>query len=474
MMESKWARLLELDRRYYLHNYYAAEEYSPTPIVKAEGAYIIDDKGNRLLDFAAQLMCVNVGNCHPKIQTAIRESLNTFGYVWEKYPTEPRVKATRLLMEDILGGDGWASKLRFVSTGSEAVEEGLILAKLYTNRPHIFTRLWAYHGWTEAAGSCTMIRKARSILSSPRGHVRDVPGFYAGGYFVAPPPFCYRCPLGREYPECKVDGKLGCIGLTERLIGAVGAETVAGVITEIFMGVGAVVPPPEYIPQLRRLTRDLGILWIDDEVVCGFGRTGKWFAYQHYLPEVKPDVMVLGKGLVSAQLPAAGVVVNRKIAEFFEDYRWWHTPTYGAHPIVMAAVAANIEAMIEEGVVDHAAKIGEYLGEGLRRLQERHRCVGHVAGEGMFWVVEIVKSRETKEPFVEEDREAVYAGDTSNYPLSIIAAKCLEKGCIMGGFTPNTLRITPPLTLVEEEVDRGLEALDYALTVIDGMCPSQP
>jgi len=470
LVENGWDSLLELDRRYYLHTYYTAEEYSPTPITKVEGPYLIDDKGNRLLDFSAQLMCVNLGNSHPKIQAAIRESLNAFGYVWEKYPSEPRVKATRLLMEEILSGDGWAGRLRFTTTGSEAVEEGLILAKLYTNRPHIFTRLWDYHGWTGAAGACTMIRRSRNMLSSPKGQVRDVPSFPTSHWLVAPPPYCYRCPLGREYPNCKVGGRLGCVELTKRLIEAVGAETVAGIITEVVMGVGAVVPPPEYAPQLRRLTRELGILWIDDEVVCGFGRTGRWFAYQHYLPEVKPDIMILGKGLASAQLPAAGVVVSKEIAGFFEGYRWWHVPTYGAHPLVMSAVAANLEAMIEEDIVSHAAETGRYLGERLKGLQERHKCIGHIAGEGMFWVVEIVKNRETKEPFVEEDREAVYAGDTSHYPVNIIASKCLERGCLVGGFTPNTLRLTPPLALGEKEVDRGLDALDYALTAIDKMC----
>ncbi|MEM3737172.1 MAG: aspartate aminotransferase family protein [Candidatus Bathyarchaeia archaeon] len=466
-----WDRLLELDKRYYLFNYYAAEEYAPTLITETDGAYIVDDKGNRLLDLTAQLMCVNLGNRHQKIQAAIRESLNKFGYVWEKYPTEERIKATCLLMENILGSDGWAGKLRFVSTGSEAVEMGLMLAKLFMNRPNIFTRLWAYHGWTEAARSCTMIRGIRGLLSSRKGYIKDIPANHTGGYFVAPPPYCYRCPLGRDYPDCKVSGKLGCVTFTEHLIEAVGAETVAGVITEVVMGVGAVVPPPEYTPQMRRLTHNLGLLWIDDEVVCGFGRTGKWFAYQHYLPEVKPDIMILGKGLTSAQLPAAGVVVSKEIAKFFEDYRWWHVSTYGAHPIVMAVVAANIEAMLEDGVVDHAAKIGEYLGEGLRSLQDRHRCVGHVAGVGMFWTVEIVKDRDTKKPFIEEDRGALYTGDTSNYPVSIIASKCLEKGCLIGGFTPNTLRITPPLTLNEEEVDKGLAALDYALAAVDKMCP---
>lgn len=217
------------------------------------------------------------------------------------------------------------------------------------------------------------------------------------------------------------------------------------------------------------MTKKLGILWIDDEVMCGFGRTGKWFAYQHWLPDVTPDIMVIGKGMVSAALPAAGVVVSKDIAKFFDQYRWGHYSTYSAHPVCMAAVVANIKAMIEEKIPDRAAKMGVYLGEKLKDLEDRHKCVGNVSGMGLFWAVELVKDKETKEPFVKEDRNAYFWGDISKYPSRIVAQKCLEKGVIVGGWLPNTLRIAPPLVITEDEINHGIAALDYAFTHLDKM-----
>jgi len=464
-----WDQYIEWDRKYYMHHKDALEEWVPFTVDRIEGSWIIDNKGNRILDFMGGWFNINVGQRREEVIEEIKKALDRYGWAPETYVTPYKSEAAKLIIEDILKPDNWAGRVRFVVSGSEANEEAIIIARLYTNRRNILSRM-AYHGWTLGAGSCTGIRADRGILASPKtSESRDVPDLPTGGFYFAPSPHCYRCPLGCEYPDCKENGKLACVQFTENLIRMVGVETFAAMIADVHIGGPSIIPPSEYIPQIRKMTRDLGILWIDDEIICGFGRLGKWFGYQLY-DGVTPDIMTMGKGISSSQLPAAGGVVSKEIAEFFDKYRWNHYPTFGAHPVSMAAIVANIKLMIKEKIPERAAKMGKYLGEKLRELEDRHKCVGLVNGCGLYWIVEIVKNKKTKEPFIKEDRNAAYAGDISSYPSEIVSRKGLEKGVIIGGFVPNTLRIGPALNITEDEINIGIEALDYALTEIDKMC----
>lgn len=223
-------------------------------------------------------------------------------------------------------------------------------------------------------------------------------------------------------------------------------------ITEPICGGALIFPPKEYYEQLRKIAEEHGILWIDSEVMAGWGRTGYWFAYQYY--GVKLDIMTMAKGIISSHLPCGGVVVSKEIAKFFEDYRWWHAVTFSAHPVVMAAVVANIKYMIEEKLPQRAAKMGEYLGKRLKELEEKHKCVGHVDGLGLWWGIEIVKNKKTKEPFIKEDKYTRGAGDMPLFPMNLVFAKCIEKGVLCSGFVPNGIRVGPALTITEEEIER--------------------
>lgn len=464
-----WDKYIEWDRKYYMHHRYALEEWVPFTVAKIEGNWIIDHEGNRILDFMGGWFNINAGQRRQEILEEIKKALDEYGWVPETYVTSYKSEAARLIMEDLLGSDNWAGRVRFCVSGSEANEEAIIIARLYTNRRNILSRM-AYHGWTCGSGSCTGHRANRNTLVSPKtSESRDVPGLPIDGFHFAPSPYCYRCPLGCEYPDCKENGNLACVQFTENIIKKIGAETFAAMVAEVHIGGPSIIPPPEYIPQIRKMTKDHGILWIDDEVICGFGRLGKWFGYQLY-EGVTPDIITMAKGITSSSLPAAGVVVSKDIAEFFNQYRWNHYVTFGSHPVCMAAMVANIKLMIKEKIPERSAKMGRYLGEKLRDLEDRHKCVGLVNGSGLYWVVEIVKNKETREPFVKEDRNTTFAGDTSLYPNVIVSQKGLEKGVIIGGFVPNTLRIGPALNITEDEIDIGIEALDYAFTEIDKMC----
>lgn len=470
MEKINWADVKEWDKKYYLHVDSTEEEYQHIPVERTEGGYLYFPDGSRVLDFMSQLYCVNMGQGHPKIQEAIRKATYRYGYLHEGFCTDYRARASKLIIEDLLGPDEWAGRMRFASSGSEANEMAIILAKLYTNRPNIITRQYAYHGFSMAAGvGGNGIRVMRSPLVSAK-EIRDTPGGQTSGFHMAPAPYCFRCFVGLQYPDCKMaNGKLPCVNATEELIKGLGAETVAAMITEPIYGGSSIVPPPEYLPQIREMTQKHNILWIDDEVMTGFGRTGRWFAYQHY-QNVLPDIMTVAKGITSSALPCAGVILSKKLADFFEKYRWWTAATFSGHPLAVAAVVANVEAMMEENILENVNQVGTYLGEKLKELQSNHKCVGLVNGSGLFWIMEIVKNKETKEAFVKEDRFDMMTGDMSSYPSRYITTKCLEKGVLIGGMVPNTLRIGPALTTTREQINMAVEALDYALTELDKKC----
>lgn len=423
--------------------------------------------GTRLLDLFNQLYCVNTGQKNKKINDAIKDALDRYGFVWDAYTSDYKAKAAKLIMEDILGKESWPGKIRFVSTGSEANETALFIARLYKNRPNVITREHAFHGWTRGASSLTRIKGVRSGITetNPDSEQRHIPGQQDGVVAVAPSPNCLRCPLSHTYGSCHDEtGELACVTYTRRMIENQGPEQVAAMVTEITQGAGSIMPPKEYIPQIRKLTKDLDILWIVDEVLTGFGRTGKWFNYQHY--GVTPDIVTMAKGLSSSTIPAGAVVVNKEIAEFMDQFRWETVSTYSGHPIAMAAVCANIEYMIEENLVEKAKETGKYFEKKLLELKDKHPTVGLVAGAGVLWIVELVKD-EKNTPFIKLDRNTSHEADPSTYPINIINSKALEKGVLIGGFVPNTLRIGTSLDISKEDIDKAIDALDYALDHLD-------
>ncbi len=466
-----WEKLIEWDNKYIWHMVYTANEYKPFPIAKTEGHYIIDSQGNKILDFMSQLICVNTGQRHPKVIKTIKDALDEFGYVDEVFLTKYKAELAKLIMEDILGSEKWPGKCRFLTTGTEAIEKALQVVRLYTDRPNIISRDYSYHGWTEGAANVTRTRRARTMLTRGDGKTREMPCKDKGGYFFIPAAHCYRCPIGHGYPECKdrTDGKLACILAAEYLFKELGPETVAGVIVEGVPGVGSYVPPDEYLPQLRRITTDMNIPLIVDEVMSGFGRTGKWFAYQHW--NVEPDVVTMAKGISSSMIPCSGLVISKDISSFLDEWRDMVVSTFAAHPIAMAAALANVKVIMEEKLVENAAKMGVYLMDGLIRLKEKHKCIGHVSGKGLFAQVELVKNKETKEVWFKGDRHDTWpVEDLAKVPVVIVQAKALEKGVLTAGWAPQTLRIGPSLTITEPEIDKFIEALDYGFVEVDKMC----
>lgn len=467
MSKIDWQQVVEWDKKYIMRTFSTQEEYEPIPIATTEGDYLILPDGTRLLDCFNQLYCVNAGQRNEKINNAIKDALDRYGFLQDAYTTDYKAKAAKMIIEDVLGNENWPGKVRFVSTGSEAVETALMIARLYKNRSLVITREYAYHGWTKGSSSVTRLKGSKSGVteSNPNSRPQHVPAQDSGLVAVAPAPNCMRCSLGHKYGSCQDEnGELACVKYTRRMIENQGPEQVAAIITEVTQGAGSVQPPDEYIPQIRQMTKELDILWIADEVLTGFGRTGEWFAYQHY--GVEPDIISLAKGISSSAIPAGAVVVSKEIAEFMDQYRWETVSTYSGHPIAMAAVCANLEYIIEENLVEKAAAAGRYIKQRLLELKEKHRSIGQIAGYGVLWLVELVKD-EKMTPFVEIDRNFTHEADPSTFPSNIIRSKAIEKGVLIGGVMPNTLRFGTSLNISNEDIDKAIDALDYALTHLE-------
>jgi taurine--2-oxoglutarate transaminase len=262
------------------------------------------------------------------------------------------------------------------------------------------------------------------------------------------------------------------VHLTESIIRAIGYHNVAAIVTEVVYGVGRTTPAPEYFPQIRKMTKELGILWVDDETIAGAGRMGSWFAYQvpEYGGGAKPDMMVTGKGIINSQLPCGGIVFSKEIADWIRDYFWASAATYKALPVVMATVAANMQIMLEDKVVERGYEMGKYLGSQLNELQKKHKCIGQVTGRGGFFIVDIDKNKETREPFIKEDRNAECWTMPDWKAPNMISEKAAEKGVFIATFTPNAIPICPTLTWKNEQVDQMIEAFDYALGFVDEVC----
>ncbi len=416
--------------------------WAPLEIVDAEGCWFTDASGKRYLDFSSQLMCVNLGHKNRAVIQAIEEQARTLAYVAPGYATEARAELSRVLME-VLPRD--LDKFFFTTSGTEANEAAIKIARMVTGKTKIISRYRSYHGST--MGSIAATGDPRRWAMEPAGKIP--------GVIFAPEVNCYKCPIRHNYPGCGT----ACADYLEHMIE--NESDVAAVIVEPVVGTnGVLVPPPEYMPKLRRICSDHGVLLIGDEVMTGWGRTGRWFAMEHW--DVVPDILVTAKGITSAYVPLGLCATTSKIASFFDDHFFSHGHTYEAHPMTLRPAVATIAEMRRLDLVERSRVMGEYLGGKLAALKERHISVGDVRGLGLFWAVELVRNRATKEPF------NTGADKVAGRPLLVdrLAAHLMKKGVSVQGWLSHFV-IAPPLIVTSEEIDTGVAALDDALSIAD-------
>jgi taurine--2-oxoglutarate transaminase len=427
------------DAKYVLHSWSVQSAIDPIPVAGAEGRYFWDYDGKRYLDFASQLINVNIGHQHPKVIAAIKEQADRLCTIGPSTAAEPRSELARLLAEVTPGN---LSMSFFTNGGAEANENAIKLARWYTGRQKIVARYRSYHGAT--AGAISLTGDPRRWPAEP-----GVPGVVR-----LLDPYTYRCPAGHPDP-CPV-----CTGAPhlEEILQYEGPQNVAAVILEtVTGGNGAIPPPPGYLQSIREVCDRHGILLILDEVIAGFGRTGKWFACEHW--DVVPDIMTVAKGINSGYVPLGAMVISEPIAEWVRDKYFAGGLTYSGHPLACAAAVASIEAFQEEGIVENAAEMGQVLGDGLVGLADKHEVIGEVRGLGMFYGVELVKDRETREPLVPFN-----AKGKAFAPMAKIGRTALDLGLNLF-ISGNVIVVGPPLTISRDEVDEGLEKLDQALGV---------
>ncbi|MDE0974677.1 MAG: aspartate aminotransferase family protein [Candidatus Nanopelagicales bacterium] len=433
------ARVFDLDRSYVFHSWSAQKALKPMCVAGSKGSYFWDYDGNKYLDFASQLVNVNIGHQHPKVIAAIQEQAEKLATVAPQHANDKRGEAAQRIVE--LAG-GKAAKVFFTNGGADGVENAIRMARLHTHKHKILSAYRSYHGNTGSAIQAT-------------GDPRRWPNEYSAQQVHFFGPYLYRSEFWATTPEQESERALTHL---EHVIQFEGPGTVGAVLLESVIGTaGILVPPPGYLEGVRALCDKYEIVMILDETMSGFGRTGKWFAYQNW--NVEPDLVVFAKGSNSGYVPVGGVIISGEIAATFDERVFPGGLTYSGHPLAAASIVGSIDAMKEEKIIENAASIGEnILGPGLRELAEKHPVIGEVRGLGVFWALDLVTNRETREPL------APYGG--TSQAMTELVTECKKRG-LMPFANFNRMHVVPPCVVTESEAREGLEILDQAFSAID-------
>jgi len=430
----------EREKASVFHSWSAQASINPMMVKDAQGVYVTDESGTTFLDFSSQLVNTNIGHQHPAVVRAIQAQADVLCTIAPQHGYERRYRAAELILDHSFEG---AAKVFFTNGGTEAVEHAVRMARLHTGRQKVLATYRSYHG-----GTSTSI----NLTGDPRRWPNDN-GTAGVVHFFGP--FLYRSMYHAttEAEECA-----RALESLENTIAFEGPNAFAAIILESVPGTaGIMTPPPGFLAGVREICDRYGIVYIADEVMCGFGRTGAWFAY---LDEgVTPDLVAFAKGVTSGYVPLGGVVLSAALSATFNDRVYPGGLTYSGHPLACATAVACIEAMESEHIVENARRIGEeVLRPGLEEMAQRHQIIGDVRGRGVFFALELVSDQRTKEPL------APY-GASSPAMNEILAACRDERLLIFNNF--NRLHVVPPCTVTDDEVRDGLARLDRALSVAD-------
>jgi taurine---2-oxoglutarate transaminase len=425
--------IIALSKKHTIFEWVAQNTADPIPIARAQGAYFWTPEGKRFLDFNSQLMCINIGHGEPRVVRAIQDQLEKVAYVTPSMVTEPRARLGAKLAE-ITPGD--IDVFFFTNGGAEANENAIKIARAYTGRPKILTRYRSYHGGTAAAMAATGEPRSWSQPSMP-------------GFVHVLDPY-HGIERGWESPESS-------LRYLDEVVQLEGPHTIAAILLEPVTGTnGVLVPPDGYLQGIRALCDRHGILLIADEVMTGFGRTGTWFAIDHW--NVVPDLITMAKGLTSAYVQLGAVGMRQKIADTFQDRPFPGGLTYGSHPVACAAALATIAVYEEDGLIDRARRLGVVMAERLADLAARHPSVGAVRSLGLFGVVELIRNPKTREPL------APFAGTSPE--MAALSTFFREQG-LYTFLRWNYFFTNPPLTTTEAELQEGFEIIDRGLAITD-------
>jgi len=426
----------ERERASVFHSWSAQNSIQPLMVKDAKGVYVTDEDGVTYLDFSSQMVNINIGHQHPAVVAAIQEQAALLCTIAPPHGNIARIRAAELVLDHSFEG---AQKVFFTNGGTEAVEHAVRMARLHTGRHKVLSRYRSYHGATSTSINLT---------GDPRRWANDY-GTAGVVHFFGP--FLYRSQF---YASTEAEECARALEHLESTIRFEGPSTIAAIILESVPGTaGIMVPPPGYLQGVRQLCDRYGIVYIADEVMCGFGRTGSWFAYQQH--GVTPDLVTFAKGVNSGYVPLGGVVINEAICATFGDRVYPGGLTYSGHPLACASAVASIEAMESEDIIENARRIGdEVLRPGIEALAAKHHVIGDVRGVGVFFALELVTNRDTRAPL------APY-GSSSPAMNELVAACRAEALLVFNNF--NRIHVVPPCTITPEEARDGLSRLDRAL-----------
>ena len=431
------------DRKHVFHSWSAQALINPIVVAGGEGAWFWDDSGRRYLDFSSQLVNVNIGHQHPKLVAAIKEQADRLCTIAPIHANDARSEAARLICE-LAPGD--LNMVFFTNGGAEATENAMRMARVHTGRHKILTTYRSYHGAT--AGAIQATGDPRRWPSEPA-----MPGVIK---FWGPYPYRSQFHSSTDAEETQ-----RALQHLEDVIMVEGPNNVAAILLETVVGTnGILVPPPGYLEGVREICNRTGIVMICDEVMAGFGRCGEWFAVDHW--KVTPDLICFAKGVNSGYIPLGGVIISDKISGTFRERAFPGGLTYSGHPLACASAVASINIFKEEKIVEHARHLGNaIIGPELAKLKDKHPSVGDVRGLGVFWAIELVRDRATREPLVPFN-----AAGADNKPMVDVITACKAQN--LWPFTHfNRMHVVPPLVITDQEMRDGLAIIDEALNVAD-------
>lgn len=429
-------QVVQDNRDYTLFSWSVQSTSKPIHMTGGKGVWFFDGDGNKWLDFSSQLINLNIGHQHPRMLEAIKKQVDELCFAGPSFATEPRA----VLGRELAAVTGLAKSF-FTLGGAEANENAFKIARLFTGRDKIVTRYRSYHGATMGVMGASGDPRRWAVEPGVPGTVRVFD------------PYCYRCPFGKTVDTCRRE----CVSHIEEIIQMEGPHTVAAIMVEGITGSnGLLVPPDDYYPKLRSLCDKYKILLIDDEVMSGFGRTGRWLATQHY--GINPDIVTCAKGLTSGYMPLGAVILSQPIADYFETNMLWGGLTYSGHPVCCAAAVANLAIYREEHIFENVETQGRYLAARLEEIKSHYACVGDVRYIGLFSVIELVRDKQTKEPL------APFAGTSPE--MNALAAYL--KSQHLYAFTRfNMLWVCPPLIINQTELEIGLSIIEEGLRRVD-------
>ena len=444
--EKKEKQLQDEAKKYLVQRWEPRQGYKPLVMTRGEGLNVWDAKGKRYLDFMSQLYNVHIGMGNRAPIEAAKKQLDELAYASPSYYNKPQIALAKKLAE--ITAPSLVQSF-FGNSGTEANEVAIKLAQLYREAPKIISFWDAYHGSTYSmvsVGGSARNRQAKGLsIFEEFKHIAS--------------PYCYRCPYKKTYPECE----LFCAEFLKYTIEKEGENTVAAFMAEpICSWAGQVVPPDGYWKRIREICDEKDILMIFDEVMTGFARTGKMFAYEHW--GIVPDVETYAKGITCGYVPLGACVINEKMANHFNEKGFPHSYTYSGHAVSCATALAVIDYYEKEKLADNSAKMGAYMMDELRGMMDRLSVIGDVRGLGLFMGVELVKDRESKESLIPRDLPSEEKMDPEKNPMQYFATKLKLNGLLLGSsWNTSILRMMPALVITREQVDEGLDILEATL-----------